>query len=67
MSLMSTINWLSRQQLAELLESTGTAAYDDEPISDLRECLYELIESGDVPASYVHQLAPEQQFKRPLY
>lgn len=42
------VNRLSRQRIQVLLESTGTAVYDDESIKDLRECLVEQWVAGDI-------------------
>ncbi len=44
----TAINWLSRQQVQEILETVcGTAVYDDEPTDDLRDCLREMAEGTD--------------------
>ncbi len=44
----TAINWLSRQQIVELLEGNGMACYDSEDIENLRATLTECIAQGDI-------------------
>lgn len=44
----TAINWLSRQQIVELLEGNGMACYESESIEDLREALKQCVEDGDI-------------------
>lgn len=45
----TAINWLSRNQIQELLEGAGFAVYDYTSTDDLRDTLRECVESGDIP------------------
>ncbi len=47
------LNRLHRPDVQALLESTGTAVYDDEPMKDLLECLLESVEAGDIDPSEI--------------
>lgn len=42
------INWLDRSEIQELLEGAGFAVYDTESDEDLKEALFEAVESGDI-------------------
>lgn len=42
------INWLSREKIVSLFESAGFAVFENEDIQDLREALYDNVESGDI-------------------
>jgi len=42
------IRRLPRARLVELIESVGAAAYDDEPVEDLVECVAESVAAGDL-------------------
>lgn len=42
------INWLSRQQIVELLEGNGMACYGSESTDDLMDTLRECIADGDI-------------------
>ncbi len=44
------LNELGRERLVELVESVGAAAFDDETDDELRECIAESIEAGDIDA-----------------
>jgi hypothetical protein len=44
----TAINWLSRQQIVELLEGNGMACYDSEETDNLRATLTECIADGDI-------------------
>ena len=53
-SIHTAINWLSRSQVEVILEDVcGTACYDDESITDLRDCLRECAEGTDEFSSCV--------------
>lgn len=41
----------ARARVVELLESIGTACFDDEELTDLQDCLIESVESGDIDES----------------
>lgn len=43
------LNQMDREQMRTILEGIGTAVYDDEDIDDIKECIVENIESGDIP------------------
>jgi hypothetical protein len=47
-TLTELINWLSREEIQEILEAYGFAVYDDEAIEDLREALRVNIEDGTI-------------------
>lgn len=42
------INWLSRQEIVNLLEGAGFACYDSESTDNLREALRSSIKDGDI-------------------
>ena len=44
----TAINWLSRQQIVELLESNGMACYDSEDTDSLRATLAQCIEEDEI-------------------
>lgn len=44
----TAINWLSRQQIVDLLEGNGAACYDSESTDDLRATLTECIANSDI-------------------
>ncbi len=44
----TAVNWLSREQVVQLLEGNGMACYDTEQTDDLRAALIECISDGDI-------------------
>lgn len=55
-NLRTCINWLTREQLKELLEGNGLAVFDSESTEDLGEALFECVEAGDIDEQTVRDL-----------
>lgn len=52
-ALADRIREAGRARMVELVESTGTAAYDDESDQELIECIISSIKAGDIDASSI--------------
>jgi hypothetical protein len=50
-AIYDAVRKVSRAKLVELCEATGTAAFDDEPLDDLVDCVAESIKGGDLSLS----------------
>jgi len=51
---VKNLNWLSRREIVELLESVGIACYDHEDTETLREALRVNIEDGTIAEDDEH-------------
>jgi hypothetical protein len=55
-NLRACINWLDRKDMVSMIEGIGSAVYESESTEDIRDTLFECVQSGDIDEQSIRDL-----------